>query len=56
MQEYKAKIAALERLVGRQAREIELLKRALKRAPRLKNATTSVVTGPVVFPQVGGAN
>ena len=36
MQEYEAKIAALERLVGRQALEIELLKGALKHAPRPK--------------------
>ncbi len=34
MQEYEAKIAALERMVGRQALEIELLKGALKHAPR----------------------
>ena len=45
IQEYEARIAALERLVGRQALEIELLKGALKHAPRLKGATTSVVIG-----------
>ena len=56
MQEYKAKIAALERLVGRQALEIELLKGALKHAPRPKSASTSVVTGPVASPSVGGAS
>lgn len=56
MQEYEAKIAALERLVGRQALEIELLKRALKHAPRPKSATTSIVTGPVVCPSAGGAS
>ena len=33
IQEYEAKIAALERMVGRQALEIELLKGALKHAP-----------------------
>ena len=33
LQEYEAKIAALERMVGRQALEIELLKGALKHAP-----------------------
>ena len=32
LQEYEAKIAALERLVGRQALEIEFLKGALKSA------------------------
>lgn len=36
LQEYEAKIAALERMVGRQALEIELLKGALKSAPRPK--------------------
>jgi phage host-nuclease inhibitor protein Gam len=46
LQEYEAKIAALERMVGRQALEIELLKGALKHAPRQKSASTSVVTGP----------
>ena len=33
LQEYEAKIAALERMVGRQALEIEFLKGALKSAP-----------------------
>src|ERR1700712_248491 len=36
LQEYKAKIAALERMVGRQALEIEMLKGALKQAPGRK--------------------
>ncbi len=35
LQEYEAKLAALERMVGRQALEIEFLKGALKSAPRL---------------------
>jgi transposase len=47
IQEYEAKIAALERMVGRQALEIELLKGALKHALRPRSASTSVVTGPV---------
>src|SRR2546423_6703071 len=38
IQEYEAKIAALERMVGRQALEIELLKGALKHTPRPKSA------------------
>ena len=38
IQEYEAKIAALERMVGRQALEIELLKGALKHAPRPRSA------------------
>jgi transposase len=50
LQEYEAKIAALERLVGRQTLEIEFLKGALKNAPRPKSATTSVITGPMVSP------
>lgn len=43
---YEARIAALERLVGRQALEIEFLKGALKHGPRPRSATTSDVTGP----------
>src|SRR5208283_3576850 len=46
LQDYEAKIAALERLVGRQALEIEFLKGALKNAPRPRSASTSVITGP----------
>jgi transposase-like protein len=46
LQEYEARIAALERMVGRQALEIEFLKGALKNAPRPRSATTSVITGP----------
>src|SRR6202046_304487 len=50
LQEYEAKIAALERMVGRQALEIEFLKGALKNAPRPKSEITSVIAGPVVSP------
>jgi len=50
LQEYEAKIAALERLVGRQALEIEFLKGALKNAPRPQNGITSVVAGPAASP------
>ena len=50
LQDYEAKIAALERLVGRQALEIEFLKGALKSAPRPRSASTSVITGPVASP------
>ena len=56
IQEYEAKIAALERMVGRQALELELLKGALKHAPRQRSVTTSVVTGPPVSPLPGGAS
>lgn len=47
---YEARIAALERLVGRQALEIEFLKGALKHGPWSRSATTSVVTGPAASP------
>ena len=56
LQEYEAKIAALERMVGRQAQEIELLKWALKHAPRLKGTSTSIVTGPTVSASAKGAS
>lgn len=56
IQEYEAKIAALERMVGRQALELELLKGALKDALRRRSAITSVVTGPAVSPLPGGAS
>ena len=46
LQAYEARIAALERLVGRQALEIEFLKGALRSAPRPKSGATSVVAGP----------
>jgi transposase len=48
LQQYEARIAALERLVGRQALELEFLKGAVKSAPRPKSATTSVIVGPRV--------
>lgn len=50
IQEYEAKIVALERMVGRQALEIEFLKGALKNAPRPRSATTSVIAGPAASP------
>jgi transposase len=50
LQEYEAKIAALERMVGRQALEIEFLKGVLKNAPRSKSENTSIIVGPSVFP------
>ena len=48
LQEYEARIAALERLVGKQALELEFLKGALKSAPRPKSGSTSVIVGPRV--------
>ena len=47
LSEYEAKIAALERLVGRQALELEYLKGALKHGRSSRNAPTSVITGPL---------
>jgi transposase-like protein len=55
IQEYEAKIAALERLVGRQALEIEFLKGALKNAPRPRSASTSVISGPTTSPSATDA-
>jgi transposase-like protein len=52
---YEARIAALERLVGKQALEIEYLKGALKHAPRPKSASMSVITGPTAFPSLKDA-
>lgn len=49
---YEARIAALERLVGKQALEIEFLKGALKHAPGPRGATISVVTGPAASPSL----
>jgi transposase len=46
IQEYEARIAALERLVGKQALELEFLKGALRNAGRPRSGTTSVITGP----------
>src|SRR3978361_348057 len=50
LQEDESKIAALERMVGRHALEMEFLKGALKNAPRARSATTSVTAGPAVHP------
>lgn len=47
---YEARISALERLIGRQALEIEFLEGALKHGPRPRSATTSVITGPKASP------
>src|ERR671911_187852 len=46
IQAYEARIAALERLVGKQALELEFLKGASASAARTRNAPTSVITGP----------
>ena len=49
LQQFEARIAALERLVGKLSLENEL-KGASRNAQRPKNATLSVITGPVVSP------
>jgi transposase len=56
VQAYEARIAALERLVGKQALELELLKGALRLAPRPRSATTSAIAGPATCPLRGDAN
>ena len=48
LQEYEARIGALERLVGRLALENEFLKRASQHTRPPTSATTSVVSGPAV--------
>ena len=48
LEDYEAKISALERMVGRQALEIEFLKGALKSAPRPRSGIMSVTVGPMV--------
>ncbi len=49
LQEYKARIAALERLAGKLALENEFLKGALENARLGRNAPSSVVAGPRVY-------
>jgi transposase len=53
---YEARIAALERLVGQQALELEFLKGALKNAPRPRSGPMSVVSGPTACPSRKGAD
>ena len=54
--DYEARIAALERLVGRQALEIEFLKGGQRSKPSPRSAPTSVTVGPPVSPSSGGAS
>jgi transposase len=46
--DYEARIAALERLVGKLALENEFLKGASRHVRQLRSASTSVVAGPAV--------
>ena len=50
LREYEARIATLERLVGKQAAELEFLKGALRQGRRPRNAPMSVITGPKASP------
>ncbi len=50
LQDYKARIAALVRLAGKLALEVEFLKGALANARLPKIATSCVVAGPKVSP------
>jgi transposase len=56
VQERDARIAALERLVGRQALEIEFLKGAAKSGASLRNVPGSAITGPKASPSNEGAS
>lgn len=47
LQTYEARIAALERLVGKQALELEFLKGALRPGSRPRSGSTSAVAGPL---------
>lgn len=50
LHEYRARIAALERMVGRQALEIEFLKGALNSRRLPRSGATSAITGPAASP------
>jgi transposase len=50
LQSYEARIAALERLVGKQALELEFLKGAPRAALRPRSATMSSITVPAACP------
>ncbi|WP_412768916.1 transposase [Methylobacterium brachiatum] len=52
IQAYEARIAALERLVGRQALELEFLKGALRQGRPPRSGPTSVITGPTASPSL----
>lgn len=47
IQHYEAQIASLERLVGKQALELEFLKGAVRNAEPPRGGPTSAITGPV---------
>jgi transposase-like protein len=53
---YEARIAALERLVGRQALEIDFPKGAVRSGPSRRSGSTSVTSGPTGSPSGGDAH
>lgn len=55
LQAYEARIAALERLVGKQALELEFLKGALRSGVTPRGGPTSAITGPTASPSPKGA-
>lgn len=50
IQHYEARIAALERLVGKQALELEFLKGAVRNAAPPRGGPTSAINGPAACP------
>ena len=52
---HEARIAALERLVGRQALEIDFPKGAVRSGASRRNASSSVTSGPAASPSGGDA-
>ena len=55
VQSYEARIAALERLVGKQALELEFLKGAQRSGRPPRSAPTSAIVGPAACPSRGDA-
>ncbi|WP_375465356.1 transposase [uncultured Methylobacterium sp.] len=55
IQAYAARIAALERLVGRQALELEFLEGALRQGPPPRSGPTSAIVGPAASPSLRDA-
>ena len=55
VQAYEARVAALERLVGKQALELEFLKGAQRHGQRPRGADISVIAGPAACPSRKGA-
>ncbi len=56
VQTYEARIAALERLVGKQALELDFLKGAQRYGRPTRSAPTSAIVGPSASPLRGDAS